>query len=126
MMPALPHRYPFVLLDRITALEPALGATAERRVSACDPLLSEEGVLAPPLLLEAMAQCAGIAAVGGGGNGMLVGFDRFRVAGRVSAGDSLDIRVRVVRRFGALIKARGRVRANGRLRAAAELTLRIE
>ena len=78
--------------------------------------------------MEAIAQCAGLAVAGGHGvvGGVLVSFDRFRTAGRVEAGDSLEISARVVRRFGALVKARGRVRANGRLRAAAEVVLRLQ
>jgi 3-hydroxyacyl-[acyl-carrier-protein] dehydratase len=127
MSTGLPHAYPFVLVDRVEEVEPALRAVARRTISSTDPLLDECGQLSPTLLMEAIAQCAGVAAAGlaEGSQGVLVGFDRFRVVGRVAAGDALEIRARVVRRFGALIKARGRVRANGRLRAVAEVTLRL-
>ena len=124
----LPHAYPFVLVDRIVSVEPAIAAVVSRQMSSNDPLLDEHGELPPVLLMEAIAQCAGIAIAAGeaAGGGLLVSFDRFRTAGRVAAGDSLEIRARVLRRFGALVKARGQVRANGRLRAAAEVVLRVE
>lgn len=123
----LPHAYPFVLLDRLLALDRGTAARAERRIAATDPLLDGEGRLPPPLLLEAMAQCAGLAIAAGSATdgGVLVSFDRFRLGRVVQVGDTLEVTARVVRRFGPLVKARGRIRADGRLCAAAEIVLRL-
>lgn len=126
MKATLPHRYPFVLADRVDRLAQGDEATVLRRIAATDPLLDERGCLGAPLLAEALAQAAGIAAVGTDGSGArLAAIERFRCRGEVCAGDSLETRARIVRRFGSLVKARGQIRANGRLRAVGEVVLQI-
>ena len=55
----LPHMAPFLLLDRIVAIDGPTGRFV-KHVTADDPLLSPEGELSPTLLVEAMAQGAGI------------------------------------------------------------------
>lgn len=125
MLP-LPHRYPFVLIDSIDTIEPGRFAAARRLIAADDPLLREDGVLPTTMLVEMLAQCCGIAAAGTqGGAGQLVGVARFGTRGCVRAGDRVDIKATVVRRFGALVKVRGRVRADGRLRAGGEILLQL-
>ncbi len=122
----LPHRYPFLLLDRIVELEPGAAAIATRGLTMGDPLVDAEGYLPPVLLVEAIAQCAGLAVLGGSGDEvvMLAAIDRFRAsARRARAGDRLEITVRVVRRFGGTAKVRGVVRVDGRVRAAADVGL---
>ena len=52
----LPHRDPFLYIDRITALEPGVSATALLQIA------SDCRTFPPVLLLEAMAQLGGIAA----------------------------------------------------------------
>lgn len=129
-LPRLPHAYPFLLLDRIVALDPGRAVVALRNLTRTDPLLRADGVLPPVLLVEALAQAAGVAVSGGGETapaqaGLVARVDRFRTAGRVQAGDRLRIEVRVVRIFGATAKVRGVVTVGRRRRAAAELVLRL-
>jgi 3-hydroxyacyl-[acyl-carrier-protein] dehydratase/UDP-3-O-[3-hydroxymyristoyl] N-acetylglucosamine deacetylase/3-hydroxyacyl-[acyl-carrier-protein] dehydratase len=125
---ALPHAYPFLMLDAVAAIEPLRSATAIKNVTRGEPWLSADGSLSPVLLLEAIAQCAGVAAAGirPGSGAMLARIDRFRSARRgVRAGDQLEVRARIVRVFGATVMARGVVRVAGRVRAAAEIVLQL-
>jgi len=82
----LPHRYPFFLLDRVTAVVPGVSAEAIKSVSAADPVLAGHfpGRMIYPgvLLVECVAQLAavvyGTAAVQAAG-GELVGDVAHRV-----------------------------------------------
>lgn len=60
----LPHRYPFLLLDRVTALVPGVRAEAIKNVSAADPVLAGHfpGRMIFPgvLLIECIAQLAAV------------------------------------------------------------------
>lgn len=121
----LPHAYPFLMLDRALMIEPGRWAVGLKNVTGDDPLV-EDGVLAPVLLAEAMAQAAGLAAAESLERtlpAVLAHIDRFRCRLPVVAGDQLLVTARVVRRFGAAVKVRASVRVAGRSRAAAELIL---
>ena len=126
----LPHAYPFLLLDRVVALDPGRAVVAIKNVTHTDPLLDATGRLPPVFLAEVMTQAAGVA-VGTPADGsppppgMLVRIDRFRVRGAVTGGDQLWVYVRIVRTFGATVLARGVVDVDGRRCAAAELVLAI-
>jgi 3-hydroxymyristoyl/3-hydroxydecanoyl-(acyl carrier protein) dehydratase len=54
----LPHRPSFLLVDRITQVKEDQALTAERRLSGDDPLLTRDGLLSGPLLIEALCQAA--------------------------------------------------------------------
>jgi 3-hydroxyacyl-[acyl-carrier-protein] dehydratase len=126
--PPLPHRYPFVLLDRIVAVVPGVSAVALKNLTRDDPLLDAHGCLPAVLQAEVMAQCVGLAMLGmrPGGGAVLARLDRFRTNRRaVGAGDQLEVRAQILRVFGATVKARSVVRVNGRLRAAGELVLQL-
>jgi len=121
----LPHRPPFLMLDRVLLLEPGAWAAAVKNVAYDDAHTAADGGWPSVLLAEMMAQTAGLAAGGGGGNALVAKLDRFRCRGRVAAGDRLLASARVVRRLGASVIVRSSVRVNGRRCAAAEIVLRF-
>jgi len=123
----LPHAYPFLLLDRVVEVNAGTSARAVKNLTRDDPLLDAQGFLPPVLLAEALAEAAGIAAVGAhrGTTAVLVRIDRFRSRRAIGAGDALDISVRILKRFGRTVKARGVVRIDGHIRAAAEVFLQL-
>jgi 3-hydroxyacyl-[acyl-carrier-protein] dehydratase len=121
----LPHAYPFLLIDRVLLVEPERWAVALRGLSGDDPLLDGAGLLPPLLLVEAMAQTAGLAigAPAGGAPLVLARVHRFRCGAPPGAGERLLVTARLIRRFGALTQVRASVRAGTRRCAAAELVL---
>ncbi len=116
----LPHRYPFLMLDRITAREPGSSAAAIRRVSA-------DGRGFPPfLMVEGLAQLAGVAIVESEEEGgFLATIDRAEFLASCRPGDTLEFRVRVVKAFGRLFLLTGEVRAGETVLVKAELTLGV-
>ena len=115
----LPHRNPFLLLDRVTRLEPGAAAEAE--------LLFTHFPGFPSLLLvEAMAQLAGVVAIETEGEiGSLAAIDRAELLVPLSTGDRLTISVRIVKRFGRLILCDGEITRAGETVATALLTLGV-
>jgi 3-hydroxyacyl-[acyl-carrier-protein] dehydratase len=121
----LPHRYPFFLLDRVTALEPGVSAEAIKNVSAADPILAGHfpGRMIYPgvLLVECVAQLAavvyGTAAAQQAGDGIVadvahrVGYlaeiRQAKFLRPVYPGDQVVVRVQSGTRLGALISVTG-------------------
>jgi len=121
----LPHRYPFLLLDRLLMVEPGRWVVGLKAVTRNDPFVDAAGALPPVLLAEVMAQAAGLASAPATGvrPAVLARIDRYRCRPPIVVGDRLLVTARVVRRFGASVIVRAAVRINDRPRAAAELVL---
>ena len=113
----LPHRTPFLFLDRITRLEPGVSAEAIA-LSTHFPASS------PMLLIEAMAQLAGVVAIEHEGEmGSLAAIDHAEFLSPVTPGDCLHIQARLVKRFGRLILCEGEIDVDGRPIVTAKLVL---
>ncbi len=114
--PELPHSYPFRFVD--TVLAPA-GADFQQgsvsvRLTANGRAAMGGGSISATLLAEMLAQAAlllqgGDAAVGR--RGFLAGIDGFEVSRLPEAGESLKVDVRLIARFGSVIKFEGEVRS---------------
>jgi 3-hydroxyacyl-[acyl-carrier-protein] dehydratase len=99
----LPHRYPFLLLDRVVELEPGDRAVALTTISASH-------VFPQVLLVESVAQLAGIATIQQDGEGgFLAAIDRAEFSRAPLIGDVLTVTVRVVKAFGRLFMVEGDV-----------------
>ncbi len=124
----LPHRAPFLMLDRILDLNPASGCFS-KAVTIDDPLTAPSGRLAPLLVIEAMAQGAGLVLMvrepdlHRRGSAFLAAIDRCDVLHPVRAGDLLLIETTVVRRYGEMARVAGRARVGDRLCVTATITL---
>jgi 3-hydroxyacyl-[acyl-carrier-protein] dehydratase len=115
------------LLDTIVEVAPGAHARAERMVTTADPLLRDDACLSETLLIEAMAQCAGVASATGRGDtaGGLVAIDRLQVHGAVVAGDRLTLEAHVVKKMGPMVKVHVTARVGADLRAEGQLVLRL-
>ena len=103
----LPHRYPFLLIDRVISLEVGKNLTAIKNVTFNEPHFNghfpEQPIMPGVLIIEALAQATGILAfkseVGKPQTGqiyMLVGVDKVRFKRIVEPGDQLEIYAEVI------------------------------
>lgn len=123
----LPHTPPFLLLDRIVAID-GPGGRFVKHVTAADPLIGPAGELSPMLVIEAMAQGAGIVlgrqepelrARGA----VLAAIDHCAISGTAAIGDALEIEITVVRRYAGMARIKARASVGARTCATAALTL---
>ena len=104
----LPHRYPFLLLDRILSVEPQESLVALKNVTINEPYFEghfqHRPVMPGVLILEAMAQASAILASYGLGEEIdienrvyyFTGIDKARFKNPVEPGDQLEIYAEVV------------------------------
>ena len=115
----LPHRNPFLFIDRITRLDPGVSAVATA-------LITHVPASSPVLLVEAMAQLAGVVAIEREGEiGSLAAIDRAEFLAPVAPGDCLCVEVRIVKTFGRLVLCEGEITMAGETVATATLTLGV-
>ncbi len=129
----LPHRYPFLLVDRVTDVEKGKRAVGIKNVTTNEPFFQGHfpgnPVMPGVLILEAMAQVVAFSALGPGGvQGKvpyLVGVDRARFRRPVVPGDQLRIEIELVRARGDFGRAACSAYVDGKLAADAEMTFAI-
>ena len=131
IMRILPHRYPFLLVDRVLELEPGVRAVAVKNVTANEPHFTGHfpgrPIMPGVLIVEALAQAAGVAVLTldeyRGKLGLFAGIDECRFRRMVVPGDTLRLEVTVEKLRGMF----GRVRAVATVEGdvAAEATLSI-
>ena len=135
VMAALPHRYPLLLVDRVERLVPDQSITAIKAVSMNEQFFQGHfpgrPIMPGVLIVEAMAQAAGILAVESLGlaeSGKLVYFmaiegAKFRAP--VEPGCLLTLEVEFVQKRSSVCKFAGRAMVDGKLAAEAQFTAMI-
>ena len=119
----LPHRYPFLLVDRITEFEVDKRIVGIKNVSLNERYLArgrgERPVLPPTILTEAVAQVGAILILAKPENRekliMLVGIERVRFRRPAYAGDVINIEVKVKRLRSRMGQLHGVAMANGKV-----------
>ncbi len=119
----LPHRYPFLLVDRITELEPDKRIVGMKNVSLNERYLShqpgERPVLPPTILTETIAQVGAILILSKlenrGRIPLFRGIERVRFRHPVYAGDVVEIEARVKILRSRVGQLHGFARVNGRV-----------
>jgi 3-hydroxyacyl-[acyl-carrier-protein] dehydratase len=131
----IPHRYPFLLIDRVVNLRSQVSAVGIKNVSVNEPHFEGHFPVRPilpgVLIFEAMAQTAAVLVVhtlGLHDSDRLVYFmsiDSAKFRSVVQPGDTLELHVEVIRGRGKVWKFRGAGRVGERLAAEAEYTAMI-
>jgi len=130
IMEILPHRYPFLLVDRIIELEKGKTITGIKNVTMNEPFFQGhfpgEPVMPGVLILEAMAQVGSILACLSdpemmGRLAFFAGVDKARFRRVVRPGDQLVLRLEMIKQKGKVIKMAGQAYVDEQLATEAEL-----
>jgi 3-hydroxyacyl-[acyl-carrier-protein] dehydratase len=131
IMQRLPHRYPFLLIDRIVRFVPGEEIVALKNVTMNEPFFQghfpAKPVMPGVLIIEALAQAGGILAAeirGAEKQGEIIyfmGMDAVRFRKPVVPGDQLMLEARVLKMRSRVAKMAGRALVDGQLVAEAEL-----
>ncbi len=131
----LPHRYPFLLVDRIVELEEAKRIVGIKNVTANEQFFQGhfpgQPIMPGVLLLEVMAQVGGVlarkTAVGKGRPAVfLTGIEKAKFRRQVVPGDQLHVEVEVVRKKGPFWKMTGRISVDSSLACEAEMMAMVK
>lgn len=119
----LPHRYPFLLVDRIVELEEGKRAVGLKNVTINEAFFTghfpQYPVMPGVLIVEALAQVSAVIMLTKAGNegrlGLLAGIDHCRFKKQVKPGDQLHLEVEITRVKGAVGKGRGIAKVDGEI-----------
>jgi len=135
VMQMIPHRYPFLMVDRVIDVVPDVSATGIKNVTASEPHFQghfpQRPIMPGVLIIESMAQTAAVLVVrtlGPKAEGKLVYFmsvENARFRKPVMPGDRLHVHVFKERSRGNVWKFRGEARVDGILMAEAVYTAMI-
>ena len=128
----LPHRYPFLLIDRVLSCVPGKSITALKNVTMNEPYFTghfpQRPVMPGVLIVEAMAQATGILAfltVGAKPDDntlyVFAGIDKARFKRPVEPGDQIIIEATLVKRRSSIWKFQANATVDGKVVASAEL-----
>ena len=125
----IPHRYPFLLVDRIEELEPGVRAVGIKNVSQNEPFFQghfpDYPVMPGVLIIEALAQVGAVGVMAGGEHrdklALFAGIDGVRFRRQVLPGDVLTMEVEIGRLKGRAGRGTGRATVGGERVCEAEL-----
>jgi len=131
IMECIPHRYPFLLIDRVLEMEKDKRIVAVKNVTINEPFFQGhfpgQPIMPGVLLIEAMAQAWGILGVISAGQKvqssdiLFIGIDKARFRRPVLPGDQVRFELEVVNQKRLICKFRGKAFVDGNLVAEAEL-----
>ncbi len=136
IMSHIPHRYPFILVDRILELEPNKRVVGLKNVSMNEPFFQGHfpgtPIMPGVLILEAMAQTSGVLAISSmseSGKSALMyfmGLDQVKFRKMVVPGDQLIMELEVLKQRAKVMKLTGVAKVDGQIVAEAQLMATIE
>jgi len=130
----LPHRYPFLLIDRIPELEPGRRVVGIKNVTINEPFFQghfpDRPVMPGVLILEAMAQVGGVLAFkstppGGRPVVYLTGVEKAKFRKPVVPGDQVRFEIEVLKQRPPFWKMRGEAYVDKELVCEAEMTAMV-
>ena len=131
IMEFLPHRYPFLMVDRVIESSEGESLSALKNVSVNEPFFQghfpDQPIMPGVLILEALAQATGLLAFSSkvvdyeNKIYMLVGIDKARFRGQVVPGDQIILNVRLKRNMRGIGLYECKALVDGRVVAEAEM-----
>jgi len=133
IMRILPHRYPFLLVDRVVELDPGKRAVGIKMVTANEPQFvghfPGRPIMPGVLMVEALAQTAAVAVMTldeyRGKLGLFAGIDECRFRRMVVPGDTMRLEITVEKLRGMFGRVRGVASVDGEVAAEATLSMII-
>jgi len=132
IMSILPHRYPFLLVDRVIELVPEQKAVGIKNVTMNEPFFQGHfpgnPVMPGVLIVEAMAQVAGVLAFKSGmeGTGVLfLSIEKVKFRKPIIPGDQIVFEVNIIHRRGGVWKFSGIAKVNQKVATEAEFTAMV-
>ncbi len=131
----IPHRYPFLLVDRIIELEPGKRAVGIKNVTVNEPFFQGHfpgfPIMPGVLIVEALAQTAGIAVNAEAANvqgasddaklGVLASIDAMKFKNQVMPGDTLHLEAEILSSKMGIVKAKVKATVEDKLAAEGEI-----
>ncbi|MGY3718118.1 3-hydroxyacyl-ACP dehydratase FabZ [Sutcliffiella cohnii] len=129
----IPHRYPFLLVDKIVEIEELKRAVGIKNVTANEEFFQghfpDYPVMPGVLIVEALAQVGAVAMLKPEDNrgrlAFFAGIDNCRFKRQVVPGDQLRLEVEMTRVRGSIGKGKGVATVNGELACEVEITFAL-
>ena len=129
----IPHRYPFLLVDRVTYCEPGQKARGYKNLTANEQFFEGHFPFKPimpgVLMVEALAQLGCIALLTKdefkGKLGVFTGIDGFKFRNMVVPGDRLDMEVELLKMKGPLGKMKASAKVGDKVAAEGEISFAL-
>ncbi len=133
IMKIIPHRQPFLLIDRIEELELGVRAVGKKCVSYNEPFFNghfpQEPVMPGVLILEALAQTGAVAILSlpenKGKTAYFGAIDKAKFKKKVVPGDVLTLELKIVKQKGAIGVGEAKATVDGKVAATAEMTFAV-
>ena len=129
----IPHRPPFLLIDRVVEIEAGKSCRGIKQVSGNEPFFEghfpEYAVMPGVLIVEALAQVGGVALLQQeefkGKLAFFAGIDKSRFKKQVTPGDTLDLYVEITKIKGPIGKGSAVAKVDGEIACQCEITFAI-
>ncbi|MBF0705276.1 MULTISPECIES: 3-hydroxyacyl-ACP dehydratase FabZ [Bacillales] len=130
----IPHRYPFLLVDRILEVEEEVRAVGIKNVTANEEFFNghfpDYPVMPGVLIVEALAQVGAVAMLKKEDNqgklAFFTGIDKCRFKKQVKPGDQLRLEVEIIRIKGPIGKGKATATVDGEVAAEAEIMFALK
>ena len=129
----IPHRYPFLLIDKVVELTPGVSCTAVKNVSANEMQFMghfpQEHVMPGVLMVEALAQAGAVIILSleenKGKIAYFAGIDKCKFKRKVIPGDTLTLEVEIIKQRGPIGYGKAVAKVDGEVAVSAELKFAV-